>query len=112
MQASDASGEHISALADIWFEGWHSGHAQYAPAELTNLRTRGDFQRRLQACLPDTRVVIGDNAVVAGFHILRDDEVYQFYVSAQARGQGVAALLMADAEACLKQANIATAWLA
>jgi ribosomal protein S18 acetylase RimI-like enzyme len=44
--------------------------------------------------------------------MLKGDELYQLYVSAQARGSGVAAALMADAEARLAEAGVATAWLA
>jgi len=44
--------------------------------------------------------------------MLKDDELYQLYVSAQARGSGVAAALMADAEARLAASGVKTAWLA
>jgi GNAT superfamily N-acetyltransferase len=40
------------------------------------------------------------------------DELYQFYVASEARGTGVAAALMADAEAQLAARGIETAWLA
>jgi ribosomal protein S18 acetylase RimI-like enzyme len=44
--------------------------------------------------------------------MLKGDELYQLYVSAHARGSGVAAALIADAEARLSEAGVATAWLA
>jgi ribosomal protein S18 acetylase RimI-like enzyme len=42
----------------------------------------------------------------------KGDELYQLFVSAPARGSGVAAALIADAEARLAEAGVETAWLA
>jgi ribosomal protein S18 acetylase RimI-like enzyme len=47
-----------------------------------------------------------------GFCILRGAELYQLFVSVQARGSGAAAALMADAEARLSANGVETAWLA
>jgi ribosomal protein S18 acetylase RimI-like enzyme len=47
-----------------------------------------------------------------GFCIVKADELYQLYVSSQARGSGAAAALVADAEARLAQSGVQTAWLA
>jgi ribosomal protein S18 acetylase RimI-like enzyme len=44
--------------------------------------------------------------------MLKDDELYQLYVSAEARGSGVASVLMADAEARLGAAGYDVGWLA
>jgi GNAT superfamily N-acetyltransferase len=44
--------------------------------------------------------------------MLKDDELYQFYLARQARGTGLAAALIADAEALLAARGVATAWLA
>ena len=44
--------------------------------------------------------------------MVKDAEVYQLFVSAGARGSGVAAALINDAEARLAAAGIDTAWLA
>jgi ribosomal protein S18 acetylase RimI-like enzyme len=41
-----------------------------------------------------------------------DNEVEQIYVSARHRGEGVADMLMADAERRIKDAGYSTAWLA
>lgn len=56
------------------------------------------LQERLRAALPDVRVV-GRPGSPAGFCIVKDNELDQLYVSAEARGSGVAAMLMKDAEA-------------
>jgi ribosomal protein S18 acetylase RimI-like enzyme len=44
--------------------------------------------------------------------MLKGDELYQFYVAAEARGSGVAAELMDDAERQLAAGGVSTAWLA
>lgn len=112
MQVSNATNDVLPSLADIWFEGWQSGHTQYVPPELTELRTRESFLLRLEKYLPKIRVISNENEQTLGFHIIKADEIYQFYVSAQSRGQGVATVLIADAEQHLRQADIQTAWLA
>ena len=100
----------IDYLAKLWYEGWQDAHAQIVPAELRRLRTLDSFRQRLQAALPDTRVV-GPLGALSGFCITKGDELYQMDVSAQARGSGAAGLLMADAEARLAQSGVETAWL-
>jgi GNAT superfamily N-acetyltransferase len=47
-----------------------------------------------------------------GFCIVKADELYQLFVSASARGSGVAAALVADAESRLARSGVTTAWLA
>jgi ribosomal protein S18 acetylase RimI-like enzyme len=43
---------------------------------------------------------------------VKDAELYQLFVSAQSRGSGVAAALLADGEARLAASGVQTAWLA
>jgi ribosomal protein S18 acetylase RimI-like enzyme len=81
------------------------------PAELTRLRTLENFRYRLEALLPEIRVV-GPVGSPAGFCINRDDELYQLYLSAEARGTGAAAALLADAESRLSTGGVKVAWLA
>ncbi len=47
-----------------------------------------------------------------GFSIVQGAELYQLFVSGPSRGSGVAAALIADAEARLSASGVATAWLA
>jgi GNAT superfamily N-acetyltransferase len=111
MNARDASEQELDQLAQLWFDGWHDSHARIVPAGLTQLRTLESFRDRLQAALPSIRVV-GAPLAPLGFSILKDDELYQLFVSAPARGTGVAATLIADAEARLAANGVKTAWLA
>ncbi len=111
MDVRAAEDSEVEQLARLWFDGWHDAHAQVVPAELTRLRTLESFRYRLQADLPNVRVVGGPGAAV-GFCIVKDSELYQLFVSAESRGSGVAAALIADAEARLSGNGVATAWLA
>ena len=110
-EVRSADAAELDALARIWYDGWHEGHASVVPAELTRLRTLDSFRDRLRAALPHVRVA-GPHGAPAGFCVVKGDEVYQLFVSAPARGSGVAVALMADAEALLSARGVETAWLA
>jgi len=107
----NAAEADLDRLAMIWHQGWHAAHASLVPVELTRLRTLLNFRERLKAALPDVRVA-GPPVAPLGFYQLHDDELFQLYVSAEARGSGVAAGLIADAEARLAEQGVEVAWLA
>ena len=107
----DAELSEIGQLAKIWFDGWQDAHALIVPAELARLRTLQSFEERLRVAVAGVRVAGAVGAPV-GFYFLKGAELYQFFVSSNARGSGVAAVLMADAEARLSESGIHTAWLA
>jgi GNAT superfamily N-acetyltransferase len=65
----------------------------------------------MRAGLSSVRTV-GEIGAPLGFSWVKDDELYQLYVASQARGTGVAAALVADAESQLLKAGVHTAWLA
>src|ERR1700686_4116896 len=111
MNIRDAEIAEIGLLAKIWYDGWQDAHARILPVELARLRTLESFSERLRAALASVRVAGAVNAPV-GFCILKGDELYQLYVSSQARGSGVAAALVVDAEARLGESGVGTAWLA
>jgi GNAT superfamily N-acetyltransferase len=111
MQSRAPEEADIEPLVTLWSDGWRDAHARIVPAELTRLRTRDSFRDRLRADLAHVRVVGPPGAPVA-FFMLKDAELYQFYVSAPARGSDVAAALMTDAEARLAETGVTTAWLA
>ena len=110
MEVRAAAESEVDYLAKLWRDGWHDAHAQITPAELVRLRTLESFRERLQAGLPNVWA-IGPFGAPTGFFMIKDDELYQFYVAAQSRGTGVAATLMVDAEAQLAQRGVETAWL-
>ena len=111
MKVRSADEGEIDQLARIWFDGWQDAHAKILPVELARLRTLESLRDRMKSALPDVRVV-GPPGAPVGFYMLNDDELYQLYVAAQARGSGVAAVLMADAETRLARRGVRTAWLA
>lgn len=101
----------IDPLARLWWASWHDGHAALLPAAIVRQRTLEDFTERLRSSLADARVV-GPPGAPSGLCIIRDDELDQLFVSASARGSGVAAALLADAEARIAAHGVQTAWLA
>lgn len=106
-----AERREVDQLAKIWYQGWQDAHAEIVPAELKRVRTLESFGDRMESLLPVVRVV-GPIGAPLGFHMVKDDELYQLYVSAEARGKGVAAALIADAEERLAESGYETAWLA
>jgi GNAT superfamily N-acetyltransferase len=106
-----ADPSETGVLARLWYDGWQDAHAAILPAELARARTLESFAERLAAALVDVRV-IGAPGAPLGFAMLKGDELDQFYVASRARGAGIAAVLMADAEARLSARGVETAWLA
>lgn len=111
MDIRKAVDDELDRLAGIWHDGWQDAHARILPAELARHRTFENFRERLQSALPTLRVA-GAPGRPIGFCMIHDDEVDQLYVSAEARGRGVAAALLADAERRLRALGMQQAWLA
>jgi GNAT superfamily N-acetyltransferase len=111
MDVRSAEATEIDQLAQLWYDGWRDAHLGIVPADLARIRTKDSFRRRLLEALPRIRVA-GPPGAPVGFSITKDDELYQLFVAASARGTGVAAALIDDAEARLAAAGVTTAWLA
>jgi GNAT superfamily N-acetyltransferase len=111
MQVRSAEAAEVDHLARLWHDVWHQTHAPLSPVELTRLRTLHNFRDRLQAALSEMRVV-GPLGAPLGFCVLMHDELDQLFVSPAAHGTGVAAALIADAEARLAARGVELAWLA
>jgi ribosomal protein S18 acetylase RimI-like enzyme len=110
MNSRPAEPGEIPALARLWYDGWRDAHAAIVPEALVRARTLESFRERMEAGLGEVRV-IGPVGAPLGFTMLKRDELYQLYVSAAARGAGVAAALIAEAEQRLRERGTATAWL-
>ncbi|MEO7688629.1 MAG: GNAT family N-acetyltransferase [Sphingomonas sp.] len=106
-----AAEAEVDDLARMWFDGWQDAHAAVLPDALRRLRTLESFRERLAEALPRVRVA-ETRGNIAGFAIVKGDELYQFYVAREARGTQVASILMQDVLARLRGNGVATAWLA
>jgi ribosomal protein S18 acetylase RimI-like enzyme len=111
MDVRPAESAELDALARIWHQGWHEAHAAIVAPELTALRTLENFRDRLEKDLEDVSVA-GSVGTPLGFCMIKKDELYQLYVSAESRQAGVASALIADGEARLFAHGIRLAWLA
>ena len=107
-----AGAADMAAVADLWHEGWHSGHAGHVPEGLTAVRTLEAFHERTPARVADTTVALGDSGELLGFVMVVGDEVEQVFVGPGGRGTGVAAVLLAEAEKRVAAGGHAQAWLA
>lgn len=110
MQIRSTDAAEIDHLARLWHESWHETHAPLLPPELTRLRTLEGFRERLLAALPNIRVA-GPLGAPVGLCVLKGEELHQLFLSPGTRGSGVAAALIADAEARLAEVGVETAWL-
>lgn len=108
MKIEKATTADVAEVAALWHEGWHQGHAAIVPEALVASRQMAEFTARTSAWADRTYVARREGAL-AGFYMLEDDEIYQFYVASTFQGQGVAAALMASAERALAGRQ---AWLA
>ncbi|ADG11985.1 N-acetyltransferase [Caulobacter segnis] len=106
-----AEPEDLAPLARLWREGWSDAHNGIVPEALVALRTPESFEERMAKALPQVRA-LGPVGAPLGFHLIKGDELNQFYLASAARGTGAAGVLMADAEMRLAEAGVATAWLA
>ena len=101
----------MAAVADLWHEGWHDGHAGLVPDGLTTARTLAAFHARTPARVADTAVAV-DGGSLLGFVMVVGDEVEQVFVARSARGTRVAEDLLAEAERLVAAGGHDTAWLA
>lgn len=106
----NAEPTEIDQIARIWFDGWRDAHLRIVPEKLTRARTLENFRDRIEKGLSNVRVA-GDVGSPVGFTMLLGDELDQMFVTASARGSGVAAALISDAETRLAASGVKTAWL-
>ena len=102
----------MAAVADLWHEGWHDGHAGHVPDGLTAARTLVAFHERTPPRVADTAVAVSEDGRIQGFVMVVDDEVEQVFVGRDARGSGLAAALLDEAERRVAASGRTSAWLA
>src|SRR3954447_27005302 len=100
----------LEALAAIWSVGWHDGHDGHTPEELIRARTEASFRDRAATRIGDTTLAEVDGTV-AGFVVVRADEVEQIYVAAEHRGTGLAVRLLQAAAGIVAGGGHRRAWL-
>ena len=105
-----ATTDDVPVIARIWHQAWHEAHDGKVPAAVVALRTSEAFLERARAEVPVALVAERDGAVV-GFATVGGDEVADLFVAGEARGSGVASLLLAAAERAVRRAGHRTACL-
>ncbi len=103
--------DEVAFVAQLWFDGWQDAHARILPAELAKYRTLESFRARLRGARDDV-FVVGPRGAPIGFYLLKGDELNQLYVEREARGSGIAAVLLADAESTIAKRGFGITWLA
>lgn len=106
-------------IAALWRNGWLDAHGALVDAEWLSYRDPKSFQRRTGALIDDAIVAeaaapSGETeygAEIVGFSAIQRDEIDQFFVAPKARGTGLAATLLAAAEARLRAGGVGRAWL-
>ncbi len=90
--------EDRAAVVQLWHDAWHDGHGAILPPRVVAERSVASFEERLGPIEPGCIVAEAGGRIV-GFAAIEGDEVDQLYVASEARGSGVAAELLAAAEA-------------
>jgi GNAT superfamily N-acetyltransferase len=97
-------------VAQLWYDGWHETQAPFVPKALVALRTQTDFHKRLVA-MGDLARTIGPVDAPLGLCAIKDAEMYQLFLSPDARGTGAATALLVDAENRLRMSGVIRAHL-
>jgi GNAT superfamily N-acetyltransferase len=106
-----AAAADLPHVVRIWHEGWGDAHIGHVPGGLLTFRQRTHFEARAGERVDATWVAVV-HGVVAGFVVVKHDEVEQLYVDRIWRGSGVAATLLRAAEAEVGRGGYPRAWLA
>ncbi len=107
-----ATAQDMAAVADLWHAGWHDAHAGHVPEGLTKARSLAAFHERTPSRVADTAVAVSEEGELLGFIMVVGEELEQVFVGRSARGTGIAATLLAEAESQVAASGHAVAWLA
>jgi GNAT superfamily N-acetyltransferase len=102
--------EDAPSVAAVWQAAWHDGHRGHVPAALVEARDAAYFAQRARELL--ARVTVAEDGELLGVLIVQGDELQQLMVTSAARGRGVGARLLAEAERQVAAAGHAEIWLA
>ncbi|WP_411641552.1 GNAT family N-acetyltransferase [Loktanella agnita] len=97
-------------MAWLWHDAWHEAHALHVPSALTALRNIPSFLRRVVDAGDQART-IGADGNPLGFCAITGRQMEQLFVASAARGSGVAAALLKDAEQRLYATGVVSAYL-
>ena len=97
-------------IAAIWIPGWREAHLGRVPAALLEHRSPELLAARVPSMIEAATVAVADGSV-AGFVVVRGDEVEQMYVSERSRGTGAAGELLTRAESLIAR-HFDRGWLA
>ena len=106
-----AAGDDLHDVVRIWHEGWVDAHVGHVPDALLPHRQHAHFMQLAQTRLDTMWVAVVDD-VIAGFVVVKRDEVEQLYVDRARRGTGVAVALLRKAETVIRLGGHGRAWLA
>ncbi|MBS1182689.1 MAG: putative acetyltransferase [Proteobacteria bacterium] len=94
-----------AAVVRLWHDAWHDGHGAVLPAHAVAERTLESFDLRLGPLEAGSLVADHDGRIL-GFAAIEGNEIDQLYVATEARGTGLAAELLAAAEAELVRRGV------
>ncbi len=100
----------VEAITAIWVPGWRDAHEGRVPDELLTHRSPEQLGARVPSMIADATVATVGGAV-AGFVVVRGDEVEQMYVGERFRGSGCADELLSGAESLVAR-RFDRGWLA
>ena len=106
-----AQPQDSSRVAAVWQAAWHDGHRGHVSGALIEARDPAYFETRARE-LADHVTMAVDGDELLGVLIVKDDELQQLMISASARGRGIGARLLAQAERQVAAAGHDEIWLA
>lgn len=106
-----AVGGDADAVARVWYSAWRDGHLGHIPDGLLAFRKEEHFLSRTRERIDHIWVAEAAGRIV-GFVAVRGDELEQLFVEREARGTGVAKMLIDRGERELRRAGHRRIWLA
>ncbi len=99
----------IPALARVWHDAWHAGHAHLDP-DIAAGRPFSFFEARMGSAVDRMIAALADGEVV-GFSGWEGDGIGQVFVLPAFHGRGVAPLVLRAAEDVLREEGHERIWL-